>query len=210
MIIKTIKFLGSFTALKNCPKVVRPEYAFIGRSNVGKSSLINMVAGIEGLARISSTPGKTQHLNYFDVDEKWCIVDLPGYGFAKTPAHVRQSFKKMTDEYLLKRENLQCAFLLIDSCVPPQEADLAFADWMGENQIPFVIVFTKTDKKKSQKKDKFLTDFKNSMLQSWDEFPTYFITSSEKKTGRAEILNFIENINKAFYEKAEDIKTKSS
>ncbi len=210
MIIKTIKFLGSFPALKNCPKVVRPEYAFIGRSNVGKSSLINMVAGIEGLARISSTPGKTQHLNYFDVDEKWCIVDLPGYGFAKTPAHIRQSFKKMTDEYLLKRENLQCAFLLIDSCVPPQEADLAFADWMGENQIPFVIVFTKTDKKKSQKNDNFLTDFKNSMLQSWDEFPTYFITSSEKKTGRAEILNFIENINNAFYEKAEDIKTKSS
>jgi GTP-binding protein len=203
MIIKTIKFLGSFLALKNCPKTVRPEYAFIGRSNVGKSSLINMITGIEGLARISSTPGKTQHLNFFDVDEKWHIVDLPGYGFAKTPGHVRQSFKKMTDEYLLKRENLQCAFLLIDSCVPPQEADLAFADWLGENQVPFVIVFTKTDKKKSQKNDNFLNDFKNAMLQSWAEFPTYFITSSEKKTGRAEILNFIENINKAFYEKAE-------
>ena len=142
MIIKTIKFIGSFPAIKNCPKADRPEYAFIGRSNVGKSSLINMVTGIEGLARTSSTPGKTQHLNFFDVDGKWYIVDLPGYGFAKTPGHVRQSFKRMTDEYLVKRENLQCAFLLIDSCVPPQEADLAFADWMGENQVPFVLVFT--------------------------------------------------------------------
>jgi len=210
MIIKTIKFLGSFPALKNCPKSERPEFAFIGRSNVGKSSLINMITGIDGLARTSSTPGKTQHLNFFDVDAKWFIVDLPGYGFAKTPGHVRQSFKRMTDEYLLKRENLQCAFLLIDSCVPPQEADLAFADWMGENQVPFVIVFTKTDKKKSQKNDNFLDNFKKAMLERWEEFPTYFISSAENKTGRTEILSFIENINNAFYEQLNAAKTKSS
>jgi GTP-binding protein len=201
MIIKTIKFLGSFPALKSCPKADRPEYAFIGRSNVGKSSLINMITGVEGLARISSTPGKTQHLNYFDMDGKWYVVDLPGYGFAKTPGHVRHSFKKMTDEYLSKRETLQCAFLLIDSCVPPQEADLAFADWMGEHQVPFVIVFTKTDKKKSQKNENFLKDFKSAFMQNWEEFPRYFISSSETKTGREEILNFIESVNIAYNSK---------
>jgi len=208
MIIKTIKFLGSFPALKNCPNPDKPEYAFIGRSNVGKSSLINMITGVEGLARISSTPGKTQHLNFFDLDNNWFIVDLPGYGFAKTPGHVRSSFKKMTDEYLTKRQNLQCAFLLIDSCVPPQEADLAFADWMGENQVPFVLVFTKTDKKKSLKNENYLNDFKRAFLQSWEVFPTYFISSSEDKTGREELLNFIENINKAFYEAVAEQKSK--
>ncbi len=199
MIIKTIKFVGSFPDIISCPKAERPEFAFIGRSNVGKSSLINMVTGIDGLARISSTPGKTQHLNFFDIDNKWYIVDLPGYGYAKTPKRVRQAFKKMTEDYLALRETLQCAFLLIDSCIPPQDTDIEFANWMGENQVPFVLVFTKTDKKKAQKNQNYLENFQKEFMKYWEEFPMYFITSSESKTGRTEILRFIDDLNRNFY-----------
>jgi len=198
MIIKSIKFVGSFTNIETCPIADRPEYAFIGRSNVGKSSLINMVTGIEGLARTSSTPGKTQLLNYFDIDKKWYIVDLPGYGFAKTPKQIRKGFKSMTEEYLLQRETLQCAFLLIDSCIPAQEADIEFANWMGENGVPFVIAFTKTDRKKAHKNENFLENFQAEFLKHWEVFPTYFITSAENKVGQTEILHFIEDINKVF------------
>jgi GTP-binding protein len=198
MIIKYIKFVGSYTTLKQCPKADRPEYAFIGRSNVGKSSLINMIADIEGLAKTSGTPGKTQMLNFFDVTNKWYMVDLPGYGFAKTPKRLRDAFKKMTEEYLTQRETLQCAFLLIDSCIPPQEADIEFANWMGENNVPFVIAFTKTDRKKADKNKNYVDNFKDELLKYWAEFPSYFVTSSEKKIGRGEILYFINELNKKF------------
>jgi GTP-binding protein len=199
MIIKTIKFIGSYPAVNDCPVADRPEYAFIGRSNVGKSSLINMITGIDGLARTSSTPGKTQLLNFFDINNSWYIVDLPGYGYARTPKRIREAFQKMTDEYLCMRESLQCAFLLIDSCVPPQEADIDFANWMGKNQVPFVIVFTKTDRKKAVKNDKYLANFKAEFLKYWEEFPTYFITSAESKNGKQEILSFIDQINTDYY-----------
>jgi GTP-binding protein len=201
MIIKTIKFIGSFPELKGCPKAEKPEYAFIGRSNVGKSSLINMITGIEGLARTSRTPGKTQLLNFFEINSQFFIVDLPGYGFARTPKKIRATFKTMTEEYLAMRESLACAFLLIDSCVPPQEADIDFANWMGENQVPFVIVFTKTDRKKAAKNENYLENFKKQFLTYWDEFPTYFITSSEDKVGREEILSFVDKVNKNFNSK---------
>jgi GTP-binding protein len=200
MIIKNIKFLGSFPSLKLCPKAELPEYAFIGRSNVGKSSLINMITGVEGLAHTSSTPGKTQHLNFFNINNGWCIVDLPGYGYARTPKNIRESFKKMTEDYLSKRSTMLCAFLLIDSCVPPQEADIDFANWMGENQVPFVLVFTKTDRKKAHKNSNFVNEFKIEFLKYWNEFPNYFISSSDKKVGREEILKFIEETNRDYKE----------
>jgi GTP-binding protein len=198
MIIKSIKFTGSYTTLKQCPKADRPEYAFIGRSNVGKSSLINMIADMDGLARTSGTPGKTQTLNFFDINNKWYMVDLPGYGFARTPKKLRESFKNMTEEYLTMRETLQCAFLLIDSCIPPQETDIDFANWMGENNVPFVIAFTKTDRKKADKNKNYVENFKTELLKFWSDFPMYFITSAEKKIGRNEILAFIDDINKKF------------
>lgn len=200
MIIKTANFVGSYPSLNLCPTDDRPEYAFIGRSNVGKSSLINMLVNISNLAHTSSQPGKTQTLNYFDINEQWYLVDLPGYGYAKTPKNIRQNWEKMVDDYLIGRMNMQCAFLLIDSCVPAQEVDIQFANWMGENQIPFVIVFTKTDKKKAKQNVGYLKQFQTEFLKYWEIFPTYFVSSSEKKEGRDEILNFIEDINRQFFE----------
>ena len=200
MIIKTAEFVGSYPSIKLCPTDEKPEYAFIGRSNVGKSSLINMLVNISNLAHTSSTPGKTQTLNYFDINKQWYLVDLPGYGFAKTPKNIRHNWERMMDEYLVERLTMQCAFLLIDSCVPAQEVDLEFANWMGENQIPFVIVFTKADKKKAKQNKGFLKQFQEEFLQSWEAFPTYFISSANKKEGRDEILDFIDDINKQYFE----------
>jgi len=194
------KYISSHTKLSQCPKMDRPEYAFIGRSNVGKSSLINMVCGNKNLAKISGQPGKTQTLNYYNVDDAWYLVDLPGYGYARIAKRTRIHWREMINSYLTERPNLQCAFLLIDSCIPPQEKDIEFANWMGENRVPFVLVFTKNDKKKSHKNLNFFADFKKEFLKHWNEMPQYFITSSKVKTGREEIREFIGGLNEQYYE----------
>ena len=194
------KYISSHTKIEQCPAADRPEYAFIGRSNVGKSSLINMVCNNKSLAKTSGQPGKTQTINYYDIDESWYLVDLPGYGYARIAQRTRQVWREMIGTYFTSRPNLQCAFLLIDSCVPPQEKDIEFANWMGENRVPFVIVFTKHDKKKSSKNKNFFQDFKKVFLEQWSEMPTNFITSSKKKTGREPILDFIEVLNDQYFD----------
>lgn len=194
------KYISSHTKIEQCPDGDRPEYAFIGRSNVGKSSLINMVCDNKSLAKISGQPGKTQTINYYDIDESWYLVDLPGYGYARIAQRTRQVWREMIGSYFTSRPNLQCAFLLIDSCIPPQEKDIEFANWMGENRVPFVIVFTKHDKKKSSKNKNFFQDFKKVFLEHWNEMPQSFITSSKKKTGREPILDFIETLNEQYYD----------
>jgi GTP-binding protein len=194
------KYISSHTKLSQCPEMDRPEYVFIGRSNVGKSSLINMVCGNKNLAKTSSQPGKTQTINYYNVDDVWYLVDLPGYGYARIAKRTRVHWRDMINDYLTERPNLQCAFLLIDSCVPPQDKDIEFANWMGENRVPFVLVFTKNDKKKSHKNLHFLADFKKAFLKHWNEIPRYFITSSKVKTGRQEIREFIGGLNEQYYE----------
>lgn len=192
------KYISSHTRLDQCPTADRPEYAFIGRSNVGKSSLINMVCNNKTLAKTSSQPGKTQTINYYDIDKSWYLVDLPGYGYAKIQQRTREYWQRMIDDYLINRPTLQCAFLLIDSCIDPQEIDLEFANWMGENGIPFIIIFTKNDKKKSNNNKNFVESFRKEFLKNWSEMPPYFVTSSKRKTGREDILEFIEKINANF------------
>lgn len=200
MQIHDTKFIGSFSELHQCPKESLPEYAFIGRSNVGKSSLINMLCNQSNVAHVSSKPGKTQTINYYQIDEAWHLVDLPGYGYAKIAKSRRTDWRKMIDNYMIKRVQMQCAFLLIDSCIAPQHKDMRFANWMGKNQIPFVLVFTKTDRKKSYKNKDFLQVFEAAFLKTWERMPQYFISSAKNKAGRTEILDFIERIN-AQYQK---------
>ncbi len=169
-----------------------PEFAFAGRSNVGKSSLINYLVNVKNLARVSQTPGKTQLINYFRVDDKWHLVDLPGFGFAKVSKEKRITFQVMITDYLTKSEMLNCVFLLVDSRIPPQQNDLDFANWMGENQIPFVLVFTKADKYPSAQVKSNIEAFKKAMLERWEELPQIFITSAKKKAGREELMKFIQ------------------
>lgn len=195
MNIRSVEYLGSFPSVSKCPKHNKVEYAFIGRSNVGKSSLINMLSGRKALAKVSNTPGKTQMINMFDVNEKWIITDLPGYGYARLSKKHRDSLEIMIQGYLQFRENMNCAFVLIDSYVPPQAIDLEFINWLGEARVPFVIVFTKQDRMISQKKMINVELFKNEMLKTWNELPPLFLTSSANKEGREEILNYIEEIN---------------
>ena len=191
MQIKQVAFVGSYPKLALCPQGQMPEFAFIGRSNVGKSSLINMLCN-QSIAKVSHTPGKTQLINYFCINKRWHLVDLPGYGYAKAPAQLRKAWDKMVKEYLDESPNLYCTFLLIDSCIPPQEADLAFANWLGERGIPLAIVFTKTDRKKVKRENQnFLQDFKNALLENWTELPPLFKSSAETKQGREELLDFI-------------------
>lgn len=188
------QFITSSAKLSQCPNDIRPEFAFIGRSNVGKSSLINMLANQKGLAKTSATPGKTLLINHFLVDEKYYIVDLPGYGFAKRSKSVQQDIENIISSYILNREQLTNVFLLIDIRHDPQKVDMEFINWLGENQIPFSIVFTKADKvgpvKARQKVEKYL----QSLLETWEELPPHFITSSEKKQGREELLGYINQI----------------
>jgi GTP-binding protein len=193
-------YISSHTKLSQCPEADRPEYAFIGRSNVGKSSLINMICNNKTLAKISSRPGKTQTINYYNVDEIWYLVDLPGYGYARIAKRTRLHWREMINDYMCNRPNLQCAFLLIDSCVPPQDKDIEFANWMGQNRVPFVLVFTKNDKKKSHNNKSFIKNFKDKFLEHWNEMPLYFITSSKLNTGRDQIRNYIGGINEQFLE----------
>lgn len=180
-----------------CPQTGLPEYAFIGRSNVGKSSLINMLTNHSKLAMTSSTPGKTLLVNHFLINKEWYLVDLPGYGYAQRGKVMMEKIKKLIESYVLEREEMTCLFVLIDSRLEPQKIDLAFIEWLGENGVPFAIVFTKADKLNGSKLKANVNAFLEKLKEQWEELPPYFISSSEKKTGRDEILNYIEEINKS-------------
>ncbi len=192
-------FVKSCPSIKEAPEVKFPEYAFIGRSNVGKSSLINALVQQKKLAKTSSTPGKTQLINYFLVDESWYLVDLPGYGYAKTPKKVRQSFVKMIDTFLLNRMPLMNTFVLIDSRHKPQEIDLQFIENLAIHQIPFSLVFTKTDKLKPKELEQNIEHYKKELLIQWEELPEMFITSAKNNEGRVELFEKIMNTNHLFH-----------
>lgn len=198
MIIKSANFVKSSAELSQCPDPRLPEYAFIGRSNVGKSSLINMITGKAKLAKTSSTPGKTQTINHFNINESWFLVDLPGYGYAKVSRTEREKWEKNLYQYLQKRENLQCVFVLIDCRLDPQKSDIDFINWLGTKGIAFVIIFTKIDKIGLVQLDKNLLEFSKELLKHWEELPPIFRSSAEKKVGRDEILGFIERVNQDF------------
>lgn len=198
MEIHTSTFVMSNTKWGDCPKPVYPEYAFIGRSNVGKSSLINMLCNHKGLAKTSSTPGKTQLINHFLINEKWFLCDLPGYGYAKVSKTSREKWGKMIKNYILNRTNLMNTFVLVDARIKPQEIDLDFMMWLGEEGIPFSIIFTKADKLKQRDLASNVKNYENELHKYWAELPPYFISSSEKKSGRKDILNYIDEINPLF------------
>jgi len=196
--INTATFVISAVNIDGCPKPTLPEYAFIGRSNVGKSSLINALTGRNKLAKISNTPGKTRLINHFLINDNWYLVDLPGYGYARISKKDRAAWGKMSEEYILNRPNLLTVFLLIDSRHAPQKSDLEFIEWMGGNEIPFSMVYTKTDKLSKRELSDNLESYKAVLNEVWEELPTSFITSSAKKQGLEEVLSFIENTNKLF------------
>ncbi len=198
MIIKSAEFTVSNTKISKLPEPTLPEYAFIGRSNVGKSSLINMLTNIKGLAKTSQKPGKTQLINHFLINQSWYLVDLPGYGYAKSSKSNRAEWAKFIRNYLEKRESLQCVFVLIDSRLEPQKIDLDFCCWLGERGIPFVLVFTKADKLGVNKSQQNIATFKKSLLKFFEEIPQIFLTSSETGLGREDILELVENINSVF------------
>ncbi len=195
MEITTAEYKGTFIKVEDCPATKLPEYAFIGRSNVGKSSLINMLTGRKGLAHVSNTPGKTQTINFFNINETWHLVDLPGYGYAKTSKKIRAGFGPMIENYLLQREALVCCFVLIDSNIEPRKNDLEFINFLGENQVPFVIAYTKCDRLSKAQLERSLTKIRAAISETWDPLPQEFITSSEYSNGRDEVLNFINDVN---------------
>lgn len=196
MEIKTAEFSISSPMVSMCPKDTKPEYAFIGRSNVGKSSLINMLCRNRRLAKTSSTPGKTLLINHFIINKEWYLVDLPGYGFAKRSKKEIQRLDQMIRGYILEREQLVNVFVLVDLRIEPQAIDLEFINWLGISGIPFSIVFTKADKLSRQKVTQNAEAYKNKMQEEWEELPPMFITSAEKGDGRDELLDYIEKINK--------------
>ncbi|MCB0700021.1 MAG: YihA family ribosome biogenesis GTP-binding protein [Chitinophagales bacterium] len=200
MEIHSAKFLTSSPRVELCPKPDMPEYAFIGRSNVGKSSLINMLTRNAKLAKTSASPGKTQMINHFIIDEKWYIVDLPGYGYAKVSQKQRASFQKMIGDYLLERRNLMTVFVLIDSRHKPQQIDLDFLAQLGEWQVPFNLVFTKADKSTQREAAKNVRTFIDTMKEDWEFIPRSFVTSSVKFKGRKELLEYIEELNVLFHD----------
>lgn len=187
-------FIKSSTELSQCPPPDRPEIAFAGRSNVGKSSLINMLLNRKTLAKTSSTPGKTLQINHFDINQQWYLVDLPGYGYAKVSKSQRQQLDQMVKKYLLHRENMFCVLLLIDSRHEPQKPDLELMTWLGENAIPFAIVFTKADKQSSSKLQKSLANYRKELLKTWEVLPDIFTTSALKKDGRDDLLQYIDDV----------------
>jgi GTP-binding protein len=194
MIIKSAQFISSHALLAKLPAPNLPEFAFIGRSNVGKSSLINMLCHRKGLAKTSSTPGKTQTINHFLINDLWYLVDLPGYGFAKTSKALKNEWAGFTFDYLKKRTNLLCTFVLIDVRHEPQKLDIALMEWFATNQIPFAIAFTKTDKLTTNHVNTHVATYKHHMLQTWESLPQIFITSAEKTKGKDDILTFIEQV----------------
>ena len=196
MEITSAEFVISNTDYRKCPDTNFPEYAFIGRSNVGKSSLINMLTGRKGLAMTSARPGKTMLINHFLVNKNWYLVDLPGYGYAKRDRKSQEQIKQIIESYILRREQMTCLFLLIDSRLEPQRIDLAFIEWLGENGVPFAIVFTKADKLGTGKLRTNIQTYLEKLSEQWEELPPHFITSSEDRTGRSEVLEYIESINK--------------
>ncbi len=195
MIIKKAQFVLSNSDYKKCPKPTMPEYAFIGRSNVGKSSLINMLTNNSKLAKTSGKPGKTQLINHFIINDNWYLVDLPGYGYAKVSKTDREKWGKMIYDYITQRENLYNIFVLVDSRIPPQAIDMEFINWLGENGIPFGIIYTKTDKLSKNKVAASIAAFKRELSKHWEELPPQFITSSVTKAGKEDLLNYIEEIN---------------
>lgn len=202
MKIKSADFLMSNSSVEKCPNQPLPEYAFIGRSNVGKSSLINMLTARKSLAKTSGRPGKTQLINHFKINDQWFLVDLPGYGYARVSKKDKKIFQKYITDYFLKREQLVCAFLLIDIRHKAQKIDLEFMQWMGENGIPFSIIFTKADKLKPAAIERNVNNYLDQLLLGvWEEVPKHFVTSSSNGMGREEVLDYIEEINKGFFER---------
>ena len=191
MPVKTATFDRSFPDVNRMDNTPLPEFAFIGRSNVGKSSLINMLVERKGLAHTSNVPGKTQHLNFYQINEEWYLVDLPGYGYARVPKKLRQKWQGMIRSYLLERPALVCVFVLIDSNIPPQANDLNFINWLGEHGVPFIVIFTKTDRKKPAEIEAHMTAFREKMLESWESLPLIIPTSAEKHQGRDDVLDII-------------------
>lgn len=191
MVIKSAQFKCSSEKVGQCPAEDIPDFAFIGRSNVGKSSLVNMLTGIKGLAKVSSTPGKTRLINHFIIDESWYLVDLPGYGYAKTSRANRREFSKLVTDYVTKHENLCFLFVLIDARHKPQKIDLDFMDFLSDNEIPFGIIFTKADKLKARECKLNIEFYTKELLETWQELPRYFVSSSQTHSGKEEIINFI-------------------
>ena len=199
MEITSAEFVISNTDVKKCPTGVFPEHAFIGRSNVGKSSLINMLTARKGLAMTSATPGKTMLINHFLINQSWYLVDLPGYGYARRGQKGKDQIRTIIEDYILEREQMTNLFVLIDSRLEPQKIDLEFMEWLGENGIPFSIIFTKADKLKGGRLKMNINNYLRELSKEWEELPPYFISSSENRTGRTEILDYIENISKEVY-----------
>ena len=197
MEIKQAAFVVSNTQVSKCPTHKLPEYAFIGRSNVGKSSLINMLTNHKGLAKTSSKPGKTQLINHFLINKEWYLVDLPGYGYAKVSKQSKKTFQQFITDYFKKRRELINAFVLVDIRHEPQKIDLEFMQWLGENAIPFAIVFTKADKLTEKQIQEHVASYSEILLQQWEEMPPYFITSSENRLGKEDLLSYIETINQS-------------
>lgn len=200
MNIKSAEFVVSNSDVRKCPEGNRPEYAFIGRSNVGKSSLINMLTGRKSLAMTSSTPGKTLLINHFLINDEWYLVDLPGYGYAKRGKQEVEKLKKLISAYVLRRPQLTNLFVLIDSRLSPQKNDMEFIEWLGENGVPFSIIFTKADKPKLGELKNNVAKFLNALREQWEELPPHFVSSSEKGTGREEILDYIADVNRTVAE----------
>ena len=198
MVIRSVQFVGSAASPKGCPKPDRPEYAFTGRSNVGKSSLINMLTNRKELARTSATPGKTQLINHYLINNEWFLADLPGYGYAKVGRRQRAGFRRLITEYLEGRDNLVSLFLLIDARHPDLKNDQAFMDYLGRKGIPFAVVLTKADKLSSNQLQKHLDLFRHTTLQRWEELPPLFVTSARDRRGRDELLEYIEENNQVF------------
>ena len=196
MFIKDAKFICSSSKVSQCPTAEKPEYAFIGRSNVGKSSLINMLTGQKVLAKVSSQPGKTKLINHFLINNEWYLVDLPGYGYARTSKKERSTFSAIIGDYIANRENLTLLFVLIDSRLEPQKIDLEFINKLGEYEVPFAIVFTKMDKLNQREQEVNINRYKKTLLEYWEELPPIFTTSAEKYTGKEELLSYIDSINK--------------
>ena len=197
MAIKSAEFIISNTDISKCPQHNRPEYAFIGRSNVGKSSLINMLTNRKGLAMTSATPGKTLLINHFLINKDWYLVDLPGYGYAQRGQAQREQLRRIIESYILNREQLTSLFVLIDSRLEPQKIDLEFIEWLGENSVPFGIIFTKADKLGRGRLNDNVKKFLDTLLEQWEELPPHFITSSLDKSGRDDVLDYISTINKS-------------